>query len=74
LGEDFDNRLDGEPFRSLPVTHQRGRLAASLPPLHKDPFDRLRVAQCPLEKMALVTQNKTLSGYDNTLIPACGPS
>lgn len=36
----------------------------SLPPLHKDPFDRLLVATAFTEPMRLVTADKTLGRYD----------
>jgi PIN domain nuclease of toxin-antitoxin system len=41
---------------------------ANLPPLHGDPFDRLIVAQALYEPLRLVTHDKTLSGYSDTVI------
>lgn len=70
LSEDFDAKLAAEPFIPLSITHHHGRKAATLAPLHKDPFDRLLVAQCFLEGMTLVTQDKTLAGYGIMLIEA----
>jgi PIN domain nuclease of toxin-antitoxin system len=34
-----------------------------LPPLHRDPFDRLLVAQALTEPMRLLTSDATLAGY-----------
>jgi PIN domain nuclease of toxin-antitoxin system len=50
-------------FFELPVTMQHGVEAATLPPLHRDPFDRMLVAQAKVEGMVLVTSDRRLSGY-----------
>ena len=63
LSEDFDAKLTSEPFLPLAITHHHGRKGAGLPSIHKDPFDRLLVAQCILEGMTLITQDKILAGY-----------
>jgi PIN domain nuclease of toxin-antitoxin system len=68
LSENFDSKLASEPFLPLPVTHQHARKGARLPVLHKDPFDRLLVAQCQLEHMTLVTQDKMLADYNIPVI------
>jgi len=70
LSEDFDSKLAGEPLLPLAVTHHHARKGAALPLLHKDPFDRLLVAQCLLEGMTLVTQDKMLTGYGIPVIRA----
>jgi PIN domain nuclease of toxin-antitoxin system len=70
LSDDFDAKLVTEPLLSLSVTHQHGRKGAALPSIHKDPFDRLLVAQCLLEGMTLVRQDKLLAGYGIQVIEA----
>lgn len=70
LSDDFDARLATEPLLTLPVTHHHGRHGAKLPPIHKDPFDRLLVAQCQLECMTLVTQDNRLGEYGVPIIEA----
>jgi len=35
-----------------------------LPPLHKDPFDRMLIAQARVENMLLVTSDKMIQAYD----------
>ncbi len=37
---------------------------SALPPLHGDPFDRMLVAQARQERAALVSKDRSLSGYD----------
>jgi PIN domain nuclease of toxin-antitoxin system len=70
LSEDFDAKLAAEPMLPRHVTHQHGRKAATLPFLHKDPFDRLLIAQCLLDGMTLVTQDRMLAGYSIPLLAA----
>jgi PIN domain nuclease of toxin-antitoxin system len=48
------------------LTIQSGHLAEleGLPPLHKDPFDRMLVAQSRFEKMSILSMDSALRGYD----------
>ncbi len=50
-------------FLELPVTMEHGELAASLPLNHKDPFDRMLVAQAMAEGLTLVTVDGAIRGY-----------
>ena len=50
-------RLRG--FRPLDITLQHGDLAGGLPFDHRDPFDRLLIAQAQIEQ-ALLVSNETL--------------
>lgn len=48
----------------LPITARHADLVASLPPHHRDPFDRLLVAQATIEGLALVSHDESLREYD----------
>ncbi len=50
-------------FSLLPVTGEHAAKVAELPLLHKDPFDRMLVAQAAVEPMQLLTDDKMLRGY-----------
>lgn len=50
-------------FRHLPVTGQHAAAVTDLAPLHKDPFDRMLVAQALCEPMILLTNDAVLAGY-----------
>lgn len=50
-------------FVELPVREEHGARVASLPLLHRDPFDRLLVAQAMIEPCRLVTSDAILGGY-----------
>src|ERR1035438_6959601 len=45
LPADFEERLAGESFESLPLLAAHAREVATLPWHHRDPFDRLLIAQ-----------------------------
>ena len=51
-------------FRSLSVTREHACRSGELPPHHRDPFDRLLVAQAQLEGLALVSRDPALRAYD----------
>jgi PIN domain nuclease of toxin-antitoxin system len=50
-------------FSMLPVTGEHAAKVAELPLLHKDPFDRMLVAQASVEPMLLLTNDEALRGY-----------
>jgi PIN domain nuclease of toxin-antitoxin system len=50
-------------FQELPVTGAHAERLASLPPLHKDPFDRMLVAQSQSEPLVLLTNDSALAPY-----------
>ena len=54
-------------YSELDITSHHVLLIAELPPLHKDPFDRILVAQARAEGAVLLTADKTLSKYPSTL-------
>jgi PIN domain nuclease of toxin-antitoxin system len=51
-------------FVELPVTTQYAEAAANLPLHHRDPFDRMLVAQAMIEGLVLLTADRRLSSYD----------
>lgn len=48
----------------LPITVAHARAIEHLPRHHRDPFDRLLVAQAQIEKAVLVSSDDTLRRYD----------
>jgi len=51
----------------LPVQGEHAARIARLPPLHKDPFDRMLVAQAYTEPMILLTNDRSLEGYGDLI-------
>jgi PIN domain nuclease of toxin-antitoxin system len=52
-----------EPFESLPLTAAHTRPVSLLPWRHRDPFDRMLVAQAQVENLVLLTADGLLTGY-----------
>jgi len=50
-------------YRLLPISGEHAIVACNLPNIHKDPFDRMLVAQAYCEKLTLLTSDKTLAIY-----------
>ncbi len=50
-------------FMSLPISVEHALFAGSLRGSHRDPFDRMLIAQAELEELRLVSADKVLRGY-----------
>lgn len=66
--DDYVERLLGEGVQSLPISVAHAAKVERLPWHHRDPFDRMLVAQASVEGAAVVTRDKALAPYDVTLI------
>jgi PIN domain nuclease of toxin-antitoxin system len=64
LDQELFATLAGTGFRALPVTLQHAYAVRHLPWHHRDPFDRLLVAQSRLEGMTLITNDARLRHYE----------
>jgi PIN domain nuclease of toxin-antitoxin system len=63
LATDFAGYLSQQRFESLSITTEHGIRAGSLPGSHKDPFDRMLIAQAQIESLVLVSNDAQLDGY-----------
>lgn len=63
LARDFTAYLERERFDSLAVTAEHGIRAGLLPGPHKDPFDRMLIAQALAENLAIVSNDVVFDGY-----------
>ena len=61
-------RLVVHGYGELPVTAEHALRVDSLPPLHKDPFDRLMIAQALAEGMHLVTADAAVARYGEPVL------
>jgi PIN domain nuclease of toxin-antitoxin system len=68
LPEHFSNLVVETGFESLPFLAQHAHWLAELPLHHRDPFDRMLVAQAAEEGLTLITSDKTLSLYPITTL------
>ena len=67
LPEPFANGVDASGFERLAVAFEHAAAAGSLPDHHRDPFDRMLVAQAQLEGCTLVSHDKLLAPYGATM-------
>lgn len=56
-------RMTEQGLRPLPISHQHALAIFGLPPHHRDPFDRLLVAQATVENLVLITADAMLERY-----------
>lgn len=59
----IENRLRNNALRTLPVLLRHTYRLSHLPFHHRDPFDRLLVAQCMEEDIPLLSADEILSEY-----------
>ena len=57
-------------FLELPVTFRHAERVAGLPSHHRDPFDRMLVAQAAVEELTLVTRDPVFARYGVALLKA----
>ena len=67
-GEAFAQLLDQLGVMSLDVTLAHAARLRDLPLHHRDPFDRLIIAQAMAENLTLVTHDRTLGRYDGLAV------
>lgn len=54
-------------YTELPITGTHAVAVDLLPPIHRDPFDRMLVAQARVEGITLLTSDATLSLYQGPI-------
>ena len=59
-----------EGWQELPIEAHHALAVAALPPLHRDPFDRLLIAQAFTEPMRLVIADRMVARYSDMVILA----
>jgi PIN domain nuclease of toxin-antitoxin system len=67
---DLPKRLRELGFAPLSITVEHGVAAGMLPLHHRDPFDRMLIAQAQLEGLTIVTRDPRFDPYGVALLPA----
>jgi len=62
LIDNFEREIAAEGFRLLPIEVSHARAAGLMRVAHRDPFDRLLVAQAASEELTVVTSDQVLAG------------
>ena len=68
------DRMRLSRFRELAITHADALAVTNLPPHHRDPFDRMLVAQARLRDLTLVTADPVIGSYDVAMLRVGGPA
>jgi PIN domain nuclease of toxin-antitoxin system len=63
LISDFGNQLRREGFELLAISAEHAVRAGLLPGPHKDPFDRMLLAQSQAENLPLITNERAFAAY-----------
>ncbi|MEU4624269.1 type II toxin-antitoxin system VapC family toxin [Actinoplanes sp. NPDC023801] len=66
---DLPERIRDSGFRHLNITAEHGLVAGRLPLIHRDPFDRMLIAQAKVEHLTLVTRDAHIQKYDVSVLP-----
>lgn len=64
------DRIRESGFRPLPISFEHAITAGRLPMMHRDPFDRMLVAQAQCEDLTLVTRDENCRKYEVAILPA----
>ncbi len=70
IPDDLAEQMQNERFEELPVRMADARLVSTLPALHRDPFDRMLVAQAKNSSLTLVTQDSLVLAYGGKMLRA----
>ncbi len=63
LPADLETMVVGEGFSVLSITFVHLRRFGTLPALHRDPFDRMMIAQALAEGIPIATVDRIFTGY-----------
>lgn len=61
--DDMSSVIEDSGFLDLPISLFHGDQAGLLPDIHKDPFDRMLIAQAQAEGLVLVTHDSNIKRY-----------
>jgi PIN domain nuclease of toxin-antitoxin system len=61
--DDLENAIARNGFRSLPIGFRHALTAGRLPNVHRDPFDRMLVAQASVEELRVVSHDRVFERY-----------
>jgi len=63
LPDNLHQWIERGGLSDLPITMRHAELAGRLPAIHRDPFDRMLIAQALVERLTLVTHDRNIIGY-----------
>jgi PIN domain nuclease of toxin-antitoxin system len=70
LDGDLTEDIDANGFDFLPIRWSHASHAEALPNHHRDPFDRMLIAQCQSEGFTLISRDLNMTKYEVDLLVA----
>ncbi len=69
IPDTYQDAIASQGFVELPMTWAHAGAAGGLPPIHRDPFDRMLIAQAIAERLSLLTVDVDVRRYAVTTVP-----
>ena len=70
LDSRFEDGVSESGFRPLPIAFRHIDRLEALPFIHRDPFDRMLIAQAHADGLTIVTDDRQIAGYEVAWLPA----
>ena len=64
IPDSYNDLLARQGFRELPISSAHTSALRALPPIHRDPFDRMLVAQAVSDDLIIVTTDEAIRRYE----------
>jgi PIN domain nuclease of toxin-antitoxin system len=68
--DDLETQIEQRRFTLLPIHLRHTEAIAFMPNHHRDPFDRMLIAQAQVDGLTIVTSDRKLREYPVSLLPA----
>jgi len=66
--EPIEDAVQKNEFSPLEISFEHARVAGTLPPHHRDPFDRMLIAQAKVDRLTFVTHDSSMQPYEIDLL------
>ena len=70
IPSNFRRVLERQPFEMLAINAEHAHAVGDLPAHHRDPFDRMLIAQAKVERLTIVTRDAIIKQYKIPIIQA----
>jgi PIN domain nuclease of toxin-antitoxin system len=68
IPDTIESGAEESGFEKLPILFSHAEAAGTLPAHHRDPFDRMLIAQALAENLTLVSHDRRMADYDVPII------
>jgi len=66
--DDILDAVEADGFVELPIAARHAAIAGALPLHHRDPFDRMIIAQAQLEDLSVITADARIADYGVSVV------